>query len=188
MNQHGLTAGFDEVGRGALAGPLVVAGVVIDDRWNLMSLDSKSHNSARRAELYKLILSECRYCSVVWVSSSEIDKYGLGQSLKYAFNKAAKGLSGWDQAVVDGSANYLSEFPNTQAQVKADANLPAVGAASIIAKHLRDIYMQQLAIAADSYGWETNVGYGTAAHLSSMRQFGLHEQHRRSFKPVGDLT
>jgi ribonuclease HII len=89
-----------------------------------------------------------------------------------------------DKIVIDGSLNFLAHLPSTQAVIKADSSVPAVSAASILAKVARDAWMVEAAERFPEYGFERHVGYGTAEHRRALQQCGACDLHRRSYKPV----
>jgi ribonuclease HII len=89
-----------------------------------------------------------------------------------------------DEVIIDGNYNFLSETPDTRCVIKADDTVPAVSAASIIAKVARDNYMTEMAATYPGYGFESHVGYCTATHRQALLELGISELHRRSFAPV----
>lgn len=182
-----IVVGIDEVGRGAWAGPLVVGatmlGAAIPD-----IMDSKLLSKLSRWRLAKIIHSQALATGLGFVSAKEVDDLGLTAATSLACAKALEQINmPYGEIIIDGSINYLPREPLAKAMVKADAMIPAVSAASIIAKVARDEYMAQLAKIYPSFGFEKHVGYGTAAHRAALRQYGLTPSHRKSFKPIQAL-
>ncbi len=130
-----------------------------------------------------------------WVSATELDRYGLGNSLKLAAHRAVKQIltqkTPFDEIIIDGTVNFLSDTPLTNRVTllkKADLLVKEVSAASIIAKVARDDYMAQLATQYPEYGFDKHVGYGTAAHRQALLTHGICPEHRRSFRPIRELA
>ncbi|TDR93781.1 ribonuclease HII [Enterovirga rhinocerotis] len=180
----GLVAGLDEVGRGPLAGPVVAAAVVLDMRRIPKGLgDSKAIAAERREELYGEIL-RCASVGIAAVPAWEIDRINIRQASLQAMCRALAALPCRpDAALVDG--NDPPPLPcDVEAVIKGDASVPSIAAASIVAKVVRDRLMKRLALQFPAYGFTTNVGYSTAAHLAALRHEGPCPHHRRSFAPV----
>lgn len=176
--------GIDEVGRGCWAGPLVAGAVVLD--LPIVGLkDSKLLSKLQRERLAQQIHVEALAIGIGWVSPQEIDTHGLTTAVSLAMRRALAGISiDYQHVVIDGNYNFLPDINGVQTVVKADTTVPAVSAASIIAKVARDAYMADMAIDHPEYGFEKHVGYGTALHLQRLKQYGVSTLHRRSFKPV----
>lgn len=179
--------GIDEVGRGCWAGPLV-AGAVMLARPITGLNDSKLLNKARREELATIIEKEALAIGLGWVDAETIDKVGITLAVKLAMKQALEQIkTSYDEVIIDGHFNFLPENPKTRAVIKADASVPAVSAASIIAKVARDKYMSGIINDYPDYAFERHVGYGTALHLERLKLHGVSDLHRRSFKPVAAL-
>jgi ribonuclease HII len=182
-------AGADEAGRGCLAGPLVAAAVVFDySRVPARALagidDSKALTRARREELYGRILTAAD--RVVSVSAGTIDTRGLHRCNLAALAQALAGLAGaYDLALIDGFDVCRPEL-RAQAVVGGDGKSAAVGAASIVAKVVRDRLMRGLDDRHPDYGFAQHVGYGTPRHREALRLYGPSVLHRRSFAGVDD--
>lgn len=180
------TVGIDEAGRGCWAGPLV-AGAVILHRPIAGLKDSKKLSKKQRELLAGQIEATSVY-GLGWVWPEEIDKYGITWSVKTAMERALNAITAeYDEVIIDGNINYLLEAKNSQAVIKADDTVPAVSAASIIAKVARDSYMEQAALTYPDYGFEKHVGYGTAMHVSALKLSGPCDIHRYSYKPIKAL-
>ncbi len=179
--------GIDEVGRGCWAGPLVAGAVVLSKPTKGLR-DSKQLSKAQREKLSLIIENEALAISLGWVTPSEIDELGLTESVRLAMHRALKEIRvNYDQIIIDGNFNYLNGNPKAVAMVKADSKIPAVSAASIVAKVARDRYMTEVAKQYPVYGFDRHVGYGTALHVEKLRLHGVSEVHRKSFKPIADL-
>ena len=190
--------GIDEVGRGPLAGPLVVGAVILPEdekEWFAGLKDSKKLSVKKREELNSLILRDATATGLGWVSVKELDEVGIAEALRLATKRAVKSIQQlnqpFSQIVIDGKVNFLKgtaleEFVSTMP--KADDLIREVSAASIIAKVARDQYMVELADKYSQYGFETHVGYGTAKHLAAIRKYGVTPEHRKSFEPIKSMV
>lgn len=182
-----VTVGIDEVGRGCWAGPLVAAAVILERPMRGLR-DSKQLTKLQRKKLAERINRRALACGLGWVTPGEIDEFGLTVSTSLAIRRAIDQLDAeYDEIIIDGSINYLTDDPKARAVVKADDTVPVVSAASIIAKVARDNYMASISDKYPGYGFDSHVGYGTALHLDRLKLHGLCELHRRSFKPVAAL-
>lgn len=181
----GLLAGVDEAGRGPLAGPVVAAAVILDARMPIAGLaDSKKLSPARREALYDAIRARALCCSVAMASAEEIDRLNILQATLLAMQRAVKGLRLRPGMVwVDGNRLPTLDIL-AEAIVKGDATVPAISAASILAKVTRDRMMCELDERHPGYGFAAHKGYGTAAHLDALARLGPLAEHRRSFAPV----
>ena len=182
---HGLVAGVDEAGRGPLAGPVVAAAVILDARHPIAGLaDSKKLTALRREKLFDEIMAKALCCSVAQATVQEIDTLNILQATLLAMQRAVAGLRlKPGHVLVDG--NRLPSLPMTsEAIVKGDALVPAISAASILAKVSRDRWCAQMDADYAGYGFAEHKGYGTAAHLAALRAHGPCAVHRQSFAPV----
>lgn len=182
--------GIDECGYGSLAGPLMVCGAAAPVGWRLDKLrDSKKVSAGNRDVLFEKLHDVLEYVPIL-TSSTEIDRRGVRTVLLESFETAAKKLLvHYPNAlvVIDGDIS----IDRTVAQVhfpKADDLVPAVSAASVLGKVLRDRLMHQMHHQFPHYQWNLNVGYGTPAHIDAIHMFGPCELHRRSYEPVRTLT
>jgi len=181
----GLVAGVDEAGRGPLAGPVVAAAVILDDLQPIKGLaDSKVLSPRKREKLYDEIRARALCCSIASASVAEIDQINILQATMLAMKRAVEGLRILPQrVVVDGNRVPVLRVP-VEALVKGDALMPAISAASILAKVERDRLCSALHNAHPAYGFATHKGYPTPEHLAALRQHGPCPEHRRSFAPV----
>lgn len=184
--------GVDEVGRGAIAGPLVAAAIVATgDGFPQGVKDSKELSPGRRSTLSKLI-EEKAMVGVGSASPEEIDNIGLQQCNLLAIKRAVEVLinndTHADLVLVDGkfsTSDLASILPglNTRSVVKGDKKIPAISAASICAKVFRDGVMKELHSKNSFYGWASNAGYGTRDHIAALKERGyVQGVHRFSFK------
>lgn len=184
----GLVAGVDEAGRGPLAGPVVAAAVILDERHPIKGLaDSKQLSARRRERLFDEIRAKALCCSIAQASAQEIDTLNILGATLLAMQRAVQGLRLRPHKVlVDG--NRLPAFAMPAAAiVKGDALVAAISAASILAKVQRDAICAQMHEQHPQYGFDAHKGYPTAAHLAALRLHGACPQHRRSFAPVRAL-
>jgi ribonuclease HII len=177
-------AGLDEVGRGPLAGPVVSAAVVLDlDNVPQGLADSKALTAARREALFAEILATSRV-GIASISHQEIDNINIRQASLLAMCRALAALPCTpDMAFVDG--NDPPGLPcSTEAVIKGDSRIASIAAASIVAKVVRDRMMTRLGNAYPAYGFASNAGYSTKAHLSAVASEGPCPFHRMSFSPL----
>ncbi len=184
----GLVAGVDEAGRGPLAGPVMAAAVILDDRRPIVGLaDSKKISPRRREALFDEIRAKALCCSIAQASIEEIDTLNILQATMLAMRRAVMGLRLPPKLVlVDGNRLPVLDI-RAEAIVKGDDKVPAISAASILAKVSRDRWCQEYHQQFPQYGFDKHKGYGTADHLAALRLHGPCPQHRRTFKPVTDL-
>lgn len=180
-----MTVGIDEVGRGCWAGPLVAGAVVLGTEPITGLRDSKKLSKKRREALAAEIHRLARAAGIGWVWPAEIDANGLTWAVKTAMERALAEVSTpYDEIIIDGNINYMPSNPKARAIIKADNSVPAVSAASIIAKVARDAYMAGLDERYAAYDFARHVGYGTAAHIAALQQHGVSDIHRLSYKPI----
>ena len=185
MSDAPLIAGVDEVGRGPLAGPVVAAAVILDPARPIAGLaDSKTLSPLRREQLATEIRAKALAWALGRAEVAEIDRLNILQASLLAMQRAIAALSIVpEQALVDGNRCPLLACP-CRAIVKGDATVPAISAASILAKVARDAELRELHERYPRYGFAQHKGYPTAAHRDALRRFGPCPEHRRSFAPV----
>lgn len=185
---------MDEVGRGCWAGPLVAGAVILSPRLNLKTIpvrlaDSKKLSKKQREAAAAWIQEHALAVGLGWVEPNEIDAVGLTRAVGMAMERALAEITmHFDELIIDGNHNFFPFEPRAKAVVKADDSVPAVSAASIVAKVARDTYMAQLDTKYAAYGFEKHVGYGTAAHIAALKEFGVTDIHRMSYKPIKAFT
>ena len=186
-------AGIDEAGRGPLAGPVVVACVVMPQDSMIEGVnDSKKVSEKKREKLYEQIIEESIAYGVGIISQEEIDrinilnatKEGLTMAIKEMENDLKEKQRGFEKPeiiLVDALTKIDTDGISYRSIIKGDAKSYSIAAASIIAKVTRDRIMRQWAEVYPMYGFEKHKGYGTAAHISAIKEYGLCPLHRRSF-------
>jgi len=181
-------AGTDEVGRGPLAGEVVAAAVILDPATPIPGLnDSKKLSDKQRQQLVMLIKERALALAIGRSSVLEIDSLNILQASLLAMRRAVEALPLRPQLVyVDG--NHLPEWRyQSKAIVRGDAKIPAIAAASVLAKVTRDREMEELDILYPGYGLAKHKGYPTKQHLEALAKLGPSPIHRKSFAPVSAL-
>ena len=168
--------GIDEAGRGPLAGPLVVAGVVLCKKIDGLN-DSKKLSPKKREELYKLITASSLY-KIVFTNNQIIDDIGLSKALKNSIEAIKNQFSSY-KILMDGNTNF--GVSGVEWMIKADAKIPEVSAASILAKVSRDKYMMKISQEYPQYNFQKHKGYGTKEHIEAIKLYGYSKLHRKSF-------
>ena len=171
--------GIDEAGRGPLAGPMVVAGVILEK--DILGLnDSKVLSEKKREKLFDEIKEKSKY-HIVFKSAKEIDDFGISFCLKSSILEIMEKLQEFsDNFLMDGNTNF--GIQNLQKEIKADAKYAQVSAASILAKVSRDRFMDEISPLYANYNFHKHKGYGTKTHIEAIREFGRSDIHRFSFK------
>jgi ribonuclease HII len=186
----GLAAGVDEAGRGPLAGPVVAAAVVLDERRPIAGLrDSKQLPAAERERLAAEIRVRAAAWAIGWADAGEIDVLNILEATLLAMRRALLGLAVLPQRVcVDGDrlprGAMLGLACGMEAIVGGDARVSEISAASILAKTSRDAFMTRMAGIYPGYGFEQHKGYPTEDHLARLARIGPCRLHRQSFAPV----
>src|SRR5690606_15758225 len=177
--------GIDEVGRGPWAGPLVIGAVVLPENFTIEGLtDSKKLSSNNRIIIDRLVRESALAWGLGWVHADEIDQIGLSESLKIATIRAVEAIkTPYHEIIIDGTINFLKDTNKGKSVTtlkKADLLVPAVSAASVVAKVARDNFMIKQATKYPGYGFDTHVGYGTAVHRKAIAELGVTPLHRLS--------
>ncbi len=181
----GLLAGVDEAGRGPLMGPVVAAAVILDELNPIKGLaDSKKLTPLQRDMLYDEIRAKALCCSIAMATAQEIDTLNILQATMLAMKRSVEGLRLKPHKVLVDGNRLPTLVILAEAIVKGDALVPAISAASILAKVYRDRWCADYHLQYPQYGFASHKGYGTAAHLAALREHGVCPQHRRSFAPV----
>ena len=188
MNRNKLIAGVDEVGRGSWIGPVFSAAVILKKSINKNLLkDSKKIPAKERKRLANYIKKNSIY-SIGKASIKEIDKLNILQATLLSMKRAINNLKHKPNIIlVDGVHAPKNTSYHFKTIIRGDEKIPAISAASIIAKVARDRYITRLAKNYISYGWHTNFGYGTKKHLGAIYKFGVTNHHRKSFKPMHNI-
>lgn len=190
LSRVGVVIGVDEVGRGALAGPIMVGAVAIDTETapDIPGLrDSKLLSAKRREALIPIIEAWCMASAIGQASNDEIDDYGVVAALQLATQRALEDLGiNADLLILDGTSNWLSGHvpPHIRihTEARADQRYASVAAASVLAKVARDQTMTHLHALRPDYGWQRNKGYGSSEHVQALRRLGASDWHRRSWR------
>ena len=177
-----LVAGVDEVGRGPLAGPVVAAAVILPmDAFVEGADDSKQLSPATREDLFHAILGTAQAVGVGAASVREIDRVNILRATTRAMQRALARLATEPQHVVVDGTPVKNLGWDHEAVVSGDALIHSISCASIVAKVVRDRLMHRLSARYPGYGWDTNVGYGTAGHRSAIDALGATPHHRLTF-------
>lgn len=187
-----VVAGMDEVGRGAIAGPVMIGVVAIDATVGEIPKglrDSKLMTPKRRDAMVPVVKEWGVAWAVGSASAGEIDRFGIVSALGLAASRALRSLGVVpDVVILDGNTGFLVEEPGgpvVETRIKGDQDCASVSAASVIAKVQRDTLMQELHALHPHYGWDGNKGYGAKVHTDAIRTHGLTDLHRRSWNLLG---
>jgi ribonuclease HII len=188
LNKNKLIAGVDEVGRGSWIGPVFSAVVILKKNINNNLLkDSKKISAKQRKRLASYIKKNSIY-SISKASIKEIDKLNILQATLLSMKRAINKLKHKPNIIlVDGVHAPKNMSYHFRTIIRGDEKIPAISAASIIAKVARDKYVTRLAKNYIPYGWHTNFGYGTKKHLDAINKFGVTIHHRKSFRPMHNI-
>jgi ribonuclease HII len=181
-NGNKIIAGVDEAGRGPLAGPVVAAAVIFNEHTIIDGInDSKKLSSKVRGELFEEIIHQSISYSYSIISHSLIDSINILQASLLAMKNSVNSLAIQPELVlIDGNKSFPSDI-QSMTIVKGDTLSQSIAAASIIAKVIRDEFMNELSFSYPDYGWNHNKGYPTKLHIQAVRQFGITPFHRKTF-------
>lgn len=178
----GYICGIDEVGRGPLAGPVVAGAVILPKDCKLLYLnDSKQLSEKKREELYDKIMEEAVAVAVGYASPARIDEINILQATYEAMREAISKLEVTPQILLNDAVTIPDVIIPQVPIIKGDAKSISIGAASIIAKVTRDRMMEEYAKIMPEYGFADNKGYGSAAHIAAIKEYGPTPIHRRTF-------
>lgn len=183
-----LIAGVDEVGRGPLAGPVVVTAIIMPKDFYIEGInDSKKLSPKKREELYDIILEKAICCNTVFIDNKEIDESDIYRCTQKAMYMAIEGLSIKPEHVLIDAMPLPNLCINHDSIIHGDAISASISAASIIAKVTRDRYMMQMDMKYPLYGFKDHKGYGTKKHIEAIMKYGPCDIHRKSFAPINRL-
>lgn len=184
-----IICGLDEAGRGALAGPILIAGVVLPSGFRFQKVfkgtvkDSKELSKQQREVLFKIIEKYAYQIIVEVIPPEKIDKKGINWANTEGFRRIISKVEA-DQYFVDGRwklPDLGEKNSRTKCVIRGDKKIPAVLAAGIVAKVKRDEIMKKLHLEYPKYGWNTNTGHGTKFHLEAIKKYGICKYHRKQF-------
>ncbi|MBQ4425652.1 MAG: ribonuclease HII [Lachnospiraceae bacterium] len=179
---RGLIAGVDEAGRGPLAGPVVAAAVILDPSAEILYInDSKKLSEKKREEIFPEIMEKALAVGVGIVDAARIDEINILQATYEAMRTAVSRLAFTPQLLLNDAVIIPGLAQEQVPLIKGDAKSISIGAASIVAKVTRDRIMREAERLYPQYGFAGHKGYGTAAHIEALRQYGPCPIHRRSF-------
>ena len=179
-------AGVDEVGRGPLVGPVVVACVIRPPNYKLEGLtDSKKLSAKKREYYYDILMKEALSVSVALRDNNRIDEINILEATKEAMIESINNSSIKPEYVLIDAVKLDIDIP-TESIIKGDLKSLTIAAASVIAKVTRDRMMIELDKEFPEYNFKKNMGYGTKAHIEAIKEYGILKEHRKTFKPVCD--
>ncbi|WP_436860657.1 ribonuclease HII [Staphylococcus caeli] len=186
-NEQALICGIDEVGRGPLAGPVVTSAVILNKNHHFTGLnDSKKLSSKQRNSLETQLLSEVHAYAYGQATVEEIDRYNIYEATKIAMLRAIEALPVKPTHLLVDAMTLDIDIPQTSI-IKGDARSVSIAAASVLAKEYRDKYMRELGDKYPGYGFDKNAGYGTQQHLEGIKNYGILNEHRKTFEPIKSL-
>jgi len=180
--------GIDEAGRGPLIGPVVIAGVIFNENCTINGLtDSKKLSEKKRELLYNEIIEKAKYYAIEEVSTEDVDTMNILQATLYGMKLVAdKLVYKFDKVLVDG--NKLPNWQyNSEAIIKGDTKIPEISAASILAKVHRDRICLEYSKLYPEYDFDKHKGYPTKLHLEKLKEFGVLDIYRKTYRPVRDI-
>lgn len=184
--EYPVIAGIDEVGRGPLAGPVITAAVVLDENFDVPVNDSKQLTAHRREQLFADIISQARAVAIGVRDNQQIDHFNIYHATELAMADAVNNLRLRPDYLLVDAMTIPVPIPQSKL-IKGDARSISIGAASIVAKVVRDRLMAMYDRVYPGYGFAQNAGYGTKVHLEGLRKYGVTPIHRHSFAPVKEI-
>ena len=179
-------AGVDEVGRGPLVGPVVVACVILPPNYKLEGLtDSKKLSAKKREYYYDILMKEALSVSVALRDNNRIDEINILEATKEAMIESINNSNIKPEYVLIDAVKLDIDIP-TESIIKGDLKSLTIAAASVIAKVTRDRMMIELDKEFPEYNFKKNMGYGTKAHIEAIKEYGILKEHGKTFKPVCD--
>ncbi|SCS95821.1 ribonuclease HII [Staphylococcus caeli] len=186
-DEHALICGIDEVGRGPLAGPVVASAVILNENHQYKGLnDSKKLSSKQRNLLESQLLKKAHAYGYGQATVEEIDHYNIYEATKIAMLRAIEALPVKPTHLLVDAMTLDIDIPQTSL-IKGDARSVSIAAASVLAKEYRDKYMRELGERYPGYGFDKNAGYGTQQHLEGIKNYGILNEHRKTFEPIKSL-
>jgi ribonuclease HII len=183
-----IVAGVDEVGRGSLIGPVYAAAVILNKSIDKKLLKDSKAITKNKRELLSNYIKKNSIWAIGIASKNEIDKINILQASLLAMKRAVKKLKKKPSHVlIDGNKIPDLNNYNLKAVIKGDQKIPAISAASIIAKVSRDKFIISLAKKNVGYHWDQNFGYGTKHHLEAIKKLGINRHHRKTFSPISKM-
>tara|TARA_B100001996_G_scaffold365257_1_gene334995 strand:- start:545 stop:1117 length:573 start_codon:yes stop_codon:yes gene_type:complete len=183
-----IIAGVDEVGRGSLIGPVYAAAVILQKTVDEKKLKDSKKLSKKNREILDVYIKKNCIWAIGSASLKEIEKYNILNASLLAMKRAVKKLKKKPQLVlVDGNKLPIIHNYNLKNIIKGDQKIPAISAASIIAKVSRDRLISKMSKNFKKYLWNKNSGYGTKDHIRAIKKFGITKYHRKTFNPVHNI-
>lgn len=182
-----LVCGLDEVGRGSLAGPLVTAGVILPQNVNLSDIDdSKKIPKHKHEELVRLICDSAIEVRVCVLHANEVDSYTINPAVREAMTRTVAQFTNQpDVLLIDGNPWQKLDVELEQETItKGDQKSLSIACASLVAKYVHDQYMIKIDTMYPEFGFASNTGYGTKAHLEAIATYGVTPEHRMTYKPI----
>ena len=177
-------AGTDEAGRGPLAGPVVAAAVILPKGLIITGVnDSKQLTEKKREELFDIINEKALAIGISFIDNNKIDEINILEASRLAMMEAIKQLKIKPQYVLSDAMKMNIDVP-VKPIIKGDALSESIAAASIIAKVMRDRYMDEMDLKYPNYGFKKHKGYPTKDHIEAIKKYGITPIHRKTFKPI----